>query len=157
MDRIGRVLGIVAVAWFARGNLSAGGDAATASRHWAFEPVRTVDPPADPSGRSSNPVDSFIAARLRAEGLQPVAAAGRRALIRRACCDLIGLPPEPAEVEAFVADASEDAFENLVDRLLASPHFGDQAPLWELGQVHRLPFTRPGIGRTDGELVFRAR
>ncbi len=117
---------MAAVAWLARVDLALGGGDTAAARHWAFEPVRPVEAPADPSGWAVHPVDRFIAARLRSEGLQPVSTAGRRALIRRACCDLIGLPPEPAEVEAFVADASADAFENLVNRLLASPHFGER-------------------------------
>ena len=70
--------------------------------HWAFEPLRTVAPPEDPTGWASQPIDRLIAAGHRAKGLHPVARADRRTLIRRAYFDLIGLPPEPERVEAFV-------------------------------------------------------
>jgi hypothetical protein len=94
--------------------------------HWAFEPLRTITPPDDPSGWASQPIDRLIAAGQRAKGLHPVERADRRTLIRRAYFDLIGLPPEPARIEAFVADNRPDAFARLVDELLASPRYGER-------------------------------
>ncbi len=81
-------------------------------------------PPANSSGESSNPVDHFILAGLRGQGITPAAEADRRTLLRRLTFDLTGLPPTPEEVEAFVADETSDAYGRLVDRLLASPHYG---------------------------------
>jgi hypothetical protein len=96
--------------------------------HWAFEvPVR----PDLPHERGSdawakNPVDNFIFAKLQEEGLQPSPQADKPALIRRVTLDLTGILPTPEEVRAFVGDSSPDAYENLVDRLLARPTFGEQ-------------------------------
>jgi hypothetical protein len=95
-------------------------------RHWAFEPVRAVEPPPDPSGWAEHPVDRFVAGRWRAEGLTPVGQADRRTLIRRLTFDLTGLPPTPEETAAFLADDRPDACERLVDRLLASPAYGER-------------------------------
>ena len=75
---------------------------------------------------ASNPIDVFVLARLEDEGLTPSVEADRVTLIRRLHLDLLGLPPTPAEVAAFVDDARPDAFERLVDRLLASPNFGER-------------------------------
>ncbi len=73
-----------------------------------------------------NPVDAFVLAKLEAKGLTPNPPAERAALIRRATYDLIGLPPTPEEVDAFVKDDAPDAYEKLLDRLLASPHYGEK-------------------------------
>ncbi|QDV39097.1 PSD1 and planctomycete cytochrome C domain-containing protein [Tautonia plasticadhaerens] len=94
--------------------------------HWAFGPIRPVTPTEDPTGWAEGPIDRLIAAKHRERGLSPVARADRRALIRRAYFDLIGLPPEPGRIEAFVADGRPDAFERLVDELLASPRYGER-------------------------------
>ena len=95
--------------------------------HWAFvAPVRPPLPPVKDGDWVRNPIDSFILAKLEANGLQPAPEADRRTLIRRATLDLTGLPPTPAEVEAFVKDRSAHAYEKVVDRLLASPHYGEQ-------------------------------
>jgi len=94
---------------------------------WAFQPVRIQQVPkvADPQwGR--HPVDCFIREKLDAEGLQPSPCADRATLIRRVTFDLIGLPPTPEETAAFLADSSADAYEKLVDRLLASPRYGER-------------------------------
>ncbi len=94
---------------------------------WSFRPVE--DPPAPAVGDASWPrsdLDRFVLAEMEARGLRPVAPADRRALIRRASFDLIGLPPTPEEVDAFLADGSPDAFARVVDRLLASPHYGER-------------------------------
>ena len=94
---------------------------------WAFRPLATVGPPSvrDPAwGRT--PIDRFILAGLEPRGLKPNPPVDRRALIRRVCFDLVGLPPTPEEVDAFVNDPAPDAYERLVDRLLASPRYGER-------------------------------
>src|SRR5271165_439165 len=94
--------------------------------HWAFiAPISPPLPPVDVSGWDKNPIDHFILARLEAANLKPNPEADRRTLIRRVTLDLTGLPPTPAEVEAFVKDKSPLAYEKVVDRLLASPHYGE--------------------------------
>ncbi len=102
-------------------------DLAERRKHWAYQPVRPVALPAvkNPAWCTS-PVDFFILARLEAAGLSPAPAADPQALIRRVTFDLTGLPPTPQEVEAFLADNSPFAYEKLVDRLLASPHYGER-------------------------------
>jgi mono/diheme cytochrome c family protein len=96
-------------------------------RHWAFQPLRKVDLPAAPAGRVRTPIDRFILAGLAAKRLTPAPPADARILIRRVTFDLTGLPPTPDEVEAFVKAADpEAAYLALVDRLLASPHFGER-------------------------------
>src|SRR5205814_778511 len=94
---------------------------------WSFQPVRRPEPPAVRRGDwVRNPLDAFVLARLEAKGLDPSPEADRRTLVRRLSFDLIGLPPTPEEVEAFVNDPRPDAYERLVDRLLASPHYGER-------------------------------
>ncbi len=112
--------------WPATGAVT-GGDADAWKRHWAFRPVATPPPPA--VRRADWPrtrVDRFILSRLEVKGLTPSPAADRRTLVRRATFDLLGLPPTPEEVAAFEADRSPDAWEKVVDRLLASPHYGER-------------------------------
>jgi hypothetical protein len=92
--------------------------------HWAYRPVVRVEP-AEAFGHLSA-IDAFVASRLKAEGLAPSPEADRYTLIRRLYLDLIGLPPEVDEVDAFVSDPAPDAYERLVDRLLQSPHFGER-------------------------------
>jgi hypothetical protein len=94
--------------------------------HWAFEPLKDIVPPPDPSGWAEMPIDRLIVASQREHGVSPVAPADRRALIRRASIDLTGLLPEPARVDAFVADDRPDALARLVDELLASPAYGER-------------------------------
>ncbi|MES2593843.1 MAG: PSD1 and planctomycete cytochrome C domain-containing protein [Verrucomicrobiota bacterium] len=94
-------------------------------KHWAFEkPVKAVVPKV-PATQVRNPVDSFIQARLKAEGLTPAAEASKETLIRRVTLDLTGLPPTAAEVDAFLADANPDAYEKLVERLMKSERYGE--------------------------------
>ncbi len=94
---------------------------------WAFRPPRASAPPSPrDASRVANPIDAFVLARLEAEGLAPAPPADRLALLRRACFDLIGLPPTPEEVEPFGRDDGPDAYERLVDRLLASPQYGER-------------------------------
>jgi hypothetical protein len=73
-----------------------------------------------------SPIDAFILSKFQEKGLKPVAAADKRTLVRRAFYDLHGLPPTPAEVAQFVNDSSADAYEKLIDRLLASPRYGER-------------------------------
>lgn len=95
--------------------------------HWSFQPLKPGAPPQDPEDHwSRNSVDAFIHAQLKQQKLSPVADADRRTLIRRATFDLTGLPPTPAEIEAFLSDESADAFTTLVDRLLESSAYGER-------------------------------
>ena len=100
--------------------------------HWAFvPPQKTTLPQVKNTGWVRNPVDHFILARLEAEHLSPNREADKHTLIRRVTLDLTGLPPEPAAVAAFVADRSPGAYEKVVDRLLASPQWGEhRARYW---------------------------
>ncbi|HEY1380275.1 MAG TPA: PSD1 and planctomycete cytochrome C domain-containing protein [Gemmataceae bacterium] len=96
--------------------------------HWAFIPPTRPAPPEIPNPKSQirNPIDAFVLARLVKEGIAPAPEADRATLIRRVSLDLTGLPPTPAEVEAFLTDRSPDAYGRLVDRLLASPAYGER-------------------------------
>jgi cytochrome c553 len=94
---------------------------------WAFQPVRSEPPPAvDGSDGVANEIDAFLLDASRLEGITPAPPADRRTWIRRASFDLTGLPPDPEAVAAFVSDGSDGAFEKVVDRLLASPAYGQR-------------------------------
>ncbi len=96
-------------------------------QHWAFQaPVRPKIPEVKNSRRAHSPIDNFILARLEKEKLKPSPEADKITLLRRLSLDLIGLPPTIAEVDAFLADKSPDAYEKQVERLLASPHYGER-------------------------------
>lgn len=97
-----------------------------AQEHWAFQPVRPVTPPSMESAWCRNPVDEFVLQRLQEQDLSPSGDADRRTLIRRASLTLTGLPPTIDEVAAFVVDDRPNAFEQLVERLLSSPAYGEQ-------------------------------
>lgn len=94
------------------------------SDHWAFQEIKRPAPPK--VAGANHPIDAFVRARLQREGLKPSEAADRATLIRRLSLDLLGLPPSIAAVDRFVGDRSADAYEKLVDRLLASEHFGER-------------------------------
>jgi mono/diheme cytochrome c family protein len=101
--------------------------------HWAYQPIVRAEPPVSASGSliltssgTLSPIDAFVLKRLENEGITPSPEADRYTLIKRLSYDLLGLPPEPAAVDAFVNDTSDDAYEKLVDGLLASPHFGER-------------------------------
>jgi hypothetical protein len=97
------------------------------SKHWAFKPPSLPSVPRIKNARlARNPVDNFVFARLEKEGLTPSPEAEKIILLRRLSLDLIGLPPTIAEVDAFLADKSKDAYEKQVERLLASPHYGER-------------------------------
>lgn len=109
-----------------------GSGATKVVKHWSYEKV--VRPPL-PETRNKNwarnPIDAFILARLEKEGLEPSPEASKEKLIRRASLDLTGLPPTIEEIDAFLVDNSPDSYEKIVDRLLASPHYGErQAQFW---------------------------
>jgi len=99
----------------------------TPTKHWAFKAPARPEPPKVKNGKwVRNPVDHFVLARLEREKVRPSAEADRATLLRRLHLDLTGLPPTPAELEAFQKDRRPDAYGHLVDRLLASPHFGER-------------------------------
>ncbi len=103
------------------------GDDAPWKRHWAFRaPVRPSLPAVKNTAWARHPLDRFVLARLEKEGSAPSPQADRVTLLRRLSLDLIGLPPTIAEVDAFLADNSEQAYEKAVERLLASPHYGER-------------------------------
>ncbi|MDP7010630.1 MAG: DUF1549 domain-containing protein, partial [Verrucomicrobiota bacterium] len=98
---------------------------------WAFQPVRQPAVPKDGAQWARNQIDHFIARKHAAHKVAPAKAASRRTLVRRVKFDLTGLPPTPGELELFLQDSSPDAYEKLVDRLLASPRYGEhQAQAW---------------------------
>lgn len=102
-------------------------DGATWERHWAFEPREMVSPPSVAvAGWSANLIDAFIAARLESKGLKPNAPADKQTLVRRAYLDLWGLPPTEEQVREFVDNTAEDAWEQLIDQLLSSHHYGER-------------------------------
>jgi len=110
------------VRWIAEG--------AEYQRHWAYEPpVRPAVPP------GMNAIDHLVRSRLERVGLEPAPEADRRTLLRRLSFDLSGLPPTPEEVDAFLADASPDAYGRVVERLLASPHYGERMAIGWLDVV----------------------
>ena len=93
---------------------------------WSFEPLAKPEPPKTKDAAwPANDIDQFVLAKLEKEGLKPVAGADRRTLLRRVTYTLTGLPPTYEEVKAFETDKSPNAYEKVVDRLMASPHFGE--------------------------------
>jgi mono/diheme cytochrome c family protein len=102
-------------------------DADAWKKHWAFQPVREAAPPAMKNAKwAQSPIDAFVLAQLDVNKLTPSPQADKRTLIRRASFDLTGLPPSDADVRAFEADTSPDAFKKIVDRLLDSPQYGER-------------------------------
>ena len=103
------------------------------SEHWAFVPPKRPEVPrVKNGGLPGNPIDDFVAAKLEARDLEHGQSADRVTLIRRVYLDLLGLPPSPQQVDAFVADERDDAFRRLVEQLLDSPHFGERWARWWL-------------------------
>ena len=124
-------------AWIDQGAIIAGQPFASTSAadaetpavedHWAYvKPKRPSAPSVATPAWVRSPIDAFVLARLETEKIGPSAEAARSTLLRRVTLDLTGLPPTPAELDAFLADASTDAYEGVVDRLLASPHYGER-------------------------------
>lgn len=119
---VARVVGL-----FASLSMWSIGHAEDRPEHWAFKPpTRPALPTVKDQAWPRNPVDRFVLARLEAEGMGPSPEADRVTLIRRLGLDLVGLPPTPEEVDAFLADDTDRAYEKAVDRLLASPHYGER-------------------------------
>ena len=120
--------------WIDEGAQAPSNEQPESARHWAFVPPQRPGIP-DIQNRKSkiqNPIDAFILARLEQEKFSPSSEADRATLIRRVSLDLVGLPPEPHQVDAFVNDKSPDAYEKLVERLLDSPHYGERWGRWWL-------------------------
>ena len=118
--------------------------------HWAYQPITRPSLPCDGTFESStNPIDRLVSSKLNSSRIRTVDEADRVTLIRRVSLDLIGLPPTPEEVCAFVADAHPAAFERLVDRLLDSPHYGEHWARPWLDLCH--------YADTDGYLTDQAR
>ena len=100
---------------------------ASAAKHWAYQPVaKPVPPDVKQKDWVNNPIDAFVLKKLDESNLAPAQPADKRSLLRRATYDLTGLPPSPDEIDAFLADNSAGAFAKVVDRLLASPHYGER-------------------------------
>src|SRR6186713_2145510 len=124
-QNVGFVLLLGSLCWGVAGvrNLSAEDD----GRFWSFQSVRMTAPPmVRKTEWPQSAIDHFILAKLEEQSLEPTAAADKRTLIRRATFDLTGLPPTPAEIDTFLADSTPDAFAKVVDRLLASPRYGER-------------------------------
>jgi hypothetical protein len=124
-------------AWIDQGAVWPDGGVAKEEEHWAFKPAkRHPVPRVDQPQRARNPIDSFILAKLKTQQLAPSPEAERRVLIRRLTFDLHGLPPDPGDVQRFVSDPRPDAYERLVDELLASPRYGERWARHWLDVVH---------------------
>ncbi|MBG99659.1 MAG: hypothetical protein CMN58_04870 [Solibacterales bacterium] len=96
---------------------------------WSFQPLQSIELPTPrnlPSTWKNSPIDIFLFSKMMQKGLHPNPRADRRTLLRRVTFDLIGLPPTPEEIDAFLADRSSDAYEKVIDRLLNSPHYGER-------------------------------
>ena len=117
-------------------------------RHWAFVPPQAIKPPAAGEGWAVNPIDRFIAAGLEEANLQPSDRADRQTLVRRVYQDLIGLPPSPEQLQRALADDRADAYERLVDELLASPQYGER---WARHWLDVVRFAETNSFERDGE------
>ena len=125
---------------------------------WAFKPVARPDvPPMADQNWARNPIDRFVLAILEQQGLKPNPEADKLTLLRRATFDLTGLPPTPQEMREFVADHSPEAYEKVIDRLLASPHYGEQwGRHWlDVARYVQGRITFPGVRNTEGDQAYR--
>lgn len=122
--------------WIAAGAVDDTPAGFNGSTWWSLAPLRRADPPAAKSGWGRTPIDAFILAKLTEKQLTPSAEADRRTLIRRLTFDLHGIPPTYEDTQAFLADRSPDAYDKLVDRLLASPRYGERWGRHWLDVVH---------------------
>ncbi len=118
--------------WIQQGADAPADEKPESTRHWAFVPPQRPEVPKAVTATIQNPIDAFIRARLRKEGIDPSPEANRSTLLRRLSLDLIGLPPTPEELEAFLSDSRSDAYERQVERLLDSPHYGERWGRWWL-------------------------
>ena len=127
-------------------------------KFWSFQPVRKPAPPAVKDAKwGRNAIDAFLLAELEEKGLKPAAEADQATLVRRATFDLTGQPPTPAEVRAFLADKSPDAYEKLIDRLLASPHYGQRwGRHWlDVARYVQGRISFPGVKNSSGDQAYR--
>jgi hypothetical protein len=124
-------------------------DAAAGRTHWSYRRLGTVEPPpVKQTAWPKNDIDRFILAKQEEAGIVPAPEAAKATLARRVCFDLTGLPPSPEELQAFLLDATPDAYERLVDRLLASPRFGER---WARHWLDTVRFGESGGYEFDGE------
>ncbi len=124
-------------------------------KFWAFQPLPHVDPPAQTSEWIRRPIDSFVLKKLQAHNLVPNTEADRKTWLRRVTFDVIGLPPTREELDAFQSDASPQAFDHVIDRLLASPHYGERwARMW-LDLARYTDFTPDWQSPTDRGWIYR--
>jgi hypothetical protein len=136
MNRIASIItclvAIVLSVALAMGEQTAAKPQSNGARHWSYiAPIRPAAPAVKDKAWVKNPIDAFVLARLEREGLKPSPQAAPEVLCRRVYLDLVGLPPTPAQVDAYVKDTSGNAYEKLVDSLLASPHYGERwARVW---------------------------
>jgi hypothetical protein len=119
---VGLGSGLAALAWGGEGESKP----ERAKQHWAFQPIHKPQPLDDPSISARHPIDRFVGSQYRAKGVAPIGGADRRTLLRRVTFDLTGLPPTPAEIADYLADSAPDSFSRVVDRLLASPRYGER-------------------------------
>ena len=121
-------------------------------RHWSLiPPARPSLPAVDPTAEARSAIDAFVLERLSKDGLGPSPAAERTTLLRRVTLDLTGLPPSPEEVEAFLTDTAPDAYERAVDRLLASPRYGER---WALPWLEAARYADTSGYQSDGERIM---
>ncbi len=133
-------------------------DWAAARKFWSFQPLSQPPVPSLtdlPRSELHNPIDPFVIEQLAASDLKQSAAADKRTLIRRVSFDLLGLPPSPDEVAAFLADDQPDAYERLVDQLLASPHLGERWARYWLDLARYVDFTPHWQKATDHAWMYR--
>ena len=141
-----------------RATTQAGYDWQKWAQFWSFRVVRRAAPPSVRDERwARNAIDRFVLARLEAAGVKPAPEADKTTLIRRATFDLTGLGPTPQEIRAFLGDKSPDAYEKLIDRLLASPHYGEHwGRHWlDVARYVQGRITFPGVKNTSGDQAYR--
>ncbi len=153
------------VDWIARGAAMPAGDGGDLPRatidieagrdFWSFQPLSRPEPPAADERWGRGAIDAFVMATLRDRGMAPAPEADRATLLRRLSFDLVGLPPTPEEIDAFVADPSPDAFERAVDRLLSSPHHGERWGRMWLDAARYTDTTESWLGSTAGAWHYR--
>ena len=132
--------------------------AAAPAKLWSLGPVHRSDAPAVHDRRwVRNAIDAFVLAKMQEQGFRPAREADKLTLLRRVTFDLTGLPPTPQEIRAFLADKSPDAYERVVDRLLASPHYGERwGRHWlDLARYVQGRITFPGVKNTLGDQAYR--
>ncbi len=133
-------------------------ESSSGREHWAFEPLHFPEPPEVGDAASSlQPIDRFVNAKLAAAGLTHNSEADRAPLIRRVAFDLIGLPPSPAEIQTFLADAAPGAYERMVERYLASPHYGERWGKYWLDAAGYADSNGYFSADTDRPLAYRYR